>query len=368
MEATNQTRRLGATSAVDDGVKETEVVRPAPLLGTAADRPDGDEVPGLAPAPSPRRHRSRRLLRGVSIIAAGVATAVLVSAGANAVLERSERERLSYGERVEVAGGSLNVYRHGTTGPTIVMLTGYGTAAPVADFGPLIRELDGCQVVVVEGFGYGLSDLDAPPRTVENITAELHTALTKVGVDEPYVLMGHSIAGLYTLYYANRYPNEVSAVVGIDASVPGQMNGLAGAASPLDRLVAWTGLPRVATAIMPALAEPDGDDFTAGEREQIRSMTNWNYGNPAVTDEANHGARNFASVDDLTYPSDLPVLSFIKEKDNQPRWRELHEIQLENLERGELVELDGGHYLHWTHSPEIADKVTEFLSAEAGKR
>jgi hypothetical protein len=68
-------------------------------------------------------------------------------------------------------------------------------------------------------------------------------------------------------------------------------------------------------------------------------------------------------VDDLTYPPDLPVLSFLKQKDNQPRWRELHEAQLDNLERGELVELDGSHYLHSTHPEEIADKVTEFLNA-----
>jgi pimeloyl-ACP methyl ester carboxylesterase len=321
-----------------------------------------------APAGAPRKSRPRRFVRAVSVLAAGVVAAVLVSAGANAVLEQGERTDLSYGERVEVGDGSLNVYRHGTTGPTIVMLSGYGTAAPAVDFAPLIRELDGYQVVVVEGFGYGYSDLEAAPRTVENITAELHTALGKVGVDQPYVLMGHSIAGLYTLYYANQYRDEVSAVVGIDASVPGQMNGLAGAASPLDRLVSSTGLLRVATTIMPALAEPEGDAFTAAEREQIRLMTNWSYGNAAVTDEANQGTRNFAALEDLTYPSDLPVLSFIKQKGSQPHWRELHEAQLDGLEHGELVELDGGHYLHWTHSPEIADELDEFLSAATDNR
>ncbi len=156
--------------------------------------------------------------------------------------------------------------------------------------------------------------------------------------------------------------------MGIDASVPGQMKGLAGAASPLDRLVAKSGLLRVATTIMPALAEPESDAFTPAEREQIRLMTNWNYGNAAVTDEANQGARNFATVDQLTYPSDLPVLSFIKEDGNQPRWRELHEIQLDAVDRGKLVQLDGGHYLHWTHSPQIADTLTEFLNAENANR
>ncbi|WP_210481129.1 alpha/beta fold hydrolase [Naasia sp. SYSU D00948] len=305
---------------------------------------------------------TRRILRVVGVALASVIALLLVSTAANAALEHNERAQSSYGERIRIGDGFLNVYREGTTGPTIVMLTGYGMAAPALDFAPLIRELDGYRLVVVEGFGYGRSDTDAPPRTIENITSELHAALAEVGVDEPYVLMGHSIAGLYTLYYANRYRDEVAAVVGIDASVPGQINGLAGAGSPLDALVAKTGLLRLATTIMPSIAEPEGDAFTAREREQIRLMTNWNHGNAAVADEANQGARNFAMVEDLTYPEDLPVLSFVKAEGNQPGWRELHEIQLDAVDRGELVELDGGHYLHWTHSAEIADEVGEFLN------
>ena len=140
-----------------------------------------------------------------------------------------------------MAGGHLNVYRHGETGPTIVMLTGYGTPAPALDFAPLIRELEGYQVVVVEGFGYGYSDTEAPPRTIENITSELHEAVTALDLEEPYILLGHSIAGIYDLYYANQYPEEVSAVIGIDASLPGQINGLAGQGNPANRLVATIG-------------------------------------------------------------------------------------------------------------------------------
>lgn len=34
------------------------------------------------------------------------------------------------------------------------------------------------------------------------------------------MLMGHSISGLYGLDYVNKYPDEVSAFVGLDSSVP----------------------------------------------------------------------------------------------------------------------------------------------------
>ncbi|SFN40499.1 alpha/beta fold hydrolase [Mycetocola miduiensis] len=316
------------------------------------------------PATRPRhRHRWGRVL---GVVALAVLALVLTGVVTNAVLEQTERRTVAaYGERVAVTGGDVNVYRHGDSGPTIVMLTGYGTAAPALDFAPLIRELDGYQVVVVEGFGYGYSDTTAPPRTVENISSELHEALASVDVDQPYVLLGHSIAGIYDLYYANQYSDEVAAVIGIDASVPGQINGLAGQGNPLPRLVSATGLLRLATALAPSLAEPQSTAYTARELEQIRMLTNWNWANPAILDEANQGERNLSVVEDMTYPHDIPVLSFIKKEGSQAGWRELHEKQLENQDRGELVELDGGHYLHWTQAEELARRIDQFLSDAA---
>ncbi|MGC5221213.1 alpha/beta fold hydrolase [Micromonospora sp. DT81.3] len=334
---------------------------PVPSPGAATD--DGR---GLV---RPRAGGWRRVARASGIAVAALLVLVMVAALINGASERGERQALpAYGERVAVSGGHLNVYRQGDSGPTIVMLGGYGTAAPALDFAPLIRELHEYRTVVVEGFGYGYSDTEAPPRTIENITAELHEAITTLDLDEPYVLLGHSIAGIYDLYYANRYPDEVSAVIGVDASVPGQMNGLAGQDNPISRLLASSGLLRVATTLMPSLAEPDGTAYAGREREQMRTMMNWNWANPAILDEAKQGARNFSVVEDITYPEDIPLLSFIKKEGSQAGWRMLHARQLENRAHGDLVELDGGHYLHWTHAPELAERIDEFLDGLPGNR
>lgn len=177
--------------------------------------------------PTPRRRRrSRRLLRiiaTVMLIAVGLG---LASTAANWLLKRQERASITpYGERMAIDGGTVNVYRNGLAGQSIVLLSGLGTAAPALDFAPLIRELGDFNVIVVEGFGYGYSDLSASERTNKNVSTELHEVLGKLNLGRPYVLAGHSIAGFYMLDYVNRYPTEVSAVIGIDPTVPAAKSG-----------------------------------------------------------------------------------------------------------------------------------------------
>ncbi len=104
---------------------------------------------------------------------------------------------------------------------TIVLLSGLGTAAPVLDFEPLINQMaKNHKVVVVEPFGYGWSDMTEKERTVENIVEEIRTALKESGIEGPYILMPHSISGIYSIYFADKYPNEVKAIIGIDPTLP----------------------------------------------------------------------------------------------------------------------------------------------------
>lgn len=66
----------------------------------------------------------------------------------------------------------------------------------------------------MEPFGYGLSDQVDTERSIENIIEELYTCLEEIGVHQ-YYLMAHSISGLYSLYYANTYPEKIHGFIGI---------------------------------------------------------------------------------------------------------------------------------------------------------
>ncbi|MHA7262449.1 alpha/beta fold hydrolase [Arthrobacter sp. TMN-37] len=329
-----------------------------------------------SPAKDEPKVKHRHPRRAVKVTGAVILAALgftLASTAANSFLEQQERSSLTpYGDPVDVVGGSVNVYRAGTEGAQpLVLLSGLGTTAPALDFAPLIRELSSYDVIVVEGFGYGYSDMSAPERTVENISTELHQALSSLGIGRPYVLVGHSIAGFYTLDYANRYPDEVSAVVGIDPSVPATdadtASSNSGEGINIAQILSTIGLVRAALWVAPSLADPSGEDFTPAELERMRQMTTWNFGNAAVADETARIGSNAAALNGVTYPENLPVLDLLASDSiaTDPKWRETHENQLRNVSRHEIVELEGPHSLHWTQSKAMATKITEFLQASA---
>jgi len=310
-----------------------------------------------------------RWLRRLGIAALVLVAIIALSTTVNLIMGQRERASTTpYGERVSVAGGEMNVWTNGQQGkPTIVLLGGLGTASPAMDFAPLIRELDGYNIVVVEGFGYGYSDMRARPRTLENITGEIHGVLTKLNVERPYVIAGHSIAGFYILSYADRYPDEVSAVIGIDPTVPSKD---ASATDPGSGGINWgwlldvTGVVRAANTILPDLAEPTSDAYTADERRRMRLMSIWTFGNPALADETRRIGSNATALRGITYPDTVPVLVFLSKDtlDTQSDWVARHEDQLRNVRRQEIVVLDGPHYIHWTQSKAMAEKIKGFLA------
>ncbi|WP_223690497.1 alpha/beta fold hydrolase [Leifsonia poae] len=328
---------------------------------------DSTNPTSAAHTATPRKKRPRKALRVILTSLAGVlATLVVVLIGTttvNAVATASEEKKIErYGQMVQVDGKRMNVSLSGSGDRTVVLLPGFGTASPVLDFGPIVKELaPHYRVVVVEPFGYGLSDGTDRERTSANIVSEVHGALRGLGIAQ-YILMGHSIAGIYGLQYANTYPDEVTAFVGIDSSVPTQpgmddelpIAGMKAAKS--------LGLMRVLTALAP---DPyAGLPYSAATKEQMALLANKNSLNSTYTNEMEHFSANFHNAQKLAFPRDLPVLLFVQADNKDVKgWLSLHEQQAASVERGEVVQLDAEHYLHHTKSEEIAAGLDSFLVA-----
>jgi pimeloyl-ACP methyl ester carboxylesterase len=66
----------------------------------------------------------------------------------------------------------------------------------------------------------GRSDQVPMPRTAAALVTEWHDLLATAGVPGPYLLVGHSIGGLFTVLYARTYADQVAGMVLVDATPP----------------------------------------------------------------------------------------------------------------------------------------------------
>ncbi|MDR6721576.1 pimeloyl-ACP methyl ester carboxylesterase [Paenibacillus amylolyticus] len=268
-----------------------------------------------------------------------------------------------YGQYVEVDGKNMNVLIQGEGEETVVLLPGLGTGTPALDFKPLVEELAPFyKVVVIEPFGYGLSDVTKKERNLENIVDEIHEALQQLQINR-YILMGHSIAGIYGLDYVNKYEHEVSAFVGIDSSAPKQYGGkeIESPISPTTiSLLKKSGLARL---IMKLSADPYAaipvDDET---KEQMRILSYKNFRNISIANEIESMFPNLKAAENLTFPQKLPVVFFLQpDKTAIEGWAALHEEQVKDSDHSKVMTFEGTHYLHHTRSKEIVENFRIFM-------
>ena len=117
----------------------------------------------------------------------------------------------------------VNVSICGSGKEVILLLARKTSPSPVLEMKPLIYHLQEQFVVVaLDYLGSGYSDDYHTKRTLDNLTNEIHEVMLSLGYTK-YIIAAQSYAGLYSLYYANKYTDEVKAVVGIDAFVAEQI-------------------------------------------------------------------------------------------------------------------------------------------------
>ncbi|WP_233590003.1 alpha/beta fold hydrolase [Acidovorax sp. FJL06] len=73
--------------------------------------------------------------------------------------------------------------------------------------------------------GYGHSEASPDPRDGAHVVEELRALLKARNLPPPYVLVGHSLGGLYMQLFARQYPSEVAALVLVDSTHPDQVRG-----------------------------------------------------------------------------------------------------------------------------------------------
>ena len=125
------------------------------------------------------------------------------------------------GRMVTVNGHQMHVYSQGAGYVTLVFLAGSGTSSPTFNFKPLYDPLsDEYRITVIERAGYGWSETGPTPRDIDTRLSENRKALELAGITPPYVLFAHSMGALEAIAWANQFPHEVLAIIGLAPAVP----------------------------------------------------------------------------------------------------------------------------------------------------
>lgn len=273
------------------------------------------------------------------------------------------------GQIVAVNGHNMSIYTAGTGDKTLVFMSGGGTCSPILDFKSLHSLLnDEYRIVVVEKFGYGFSDVVDKERNIDSILTDTRTALHSTGIEAPYFLCPHSMSGLEALYWAQQYPEEVSAIIGLDMAVPQyyeNMNinlGLIG----IGQWAAKMGITRM----IPGISESDAIKYgtlTDEEKEIYRAVFYNRTATITMINETRTVKENAKIVASLGIPQ-LPMLLFISDGSggtgfDKETWRSIPKEYISGVKDGKYIELDCPHYVHDYEYETISKSIINFLNS-----
>lgn len=293
-------------------------------------------------------------------------------------------------------GRKMNLLCLGEGSPVVVLDAGYGSGASVwAAIHPTLAETT--KVCAFDRPGNEWSDPGPLPRTTAAIVADERAMLKAAGLKGPFVLVGHSMAGLDVRLYASLHRKEVAGVVMVDPSNPHQQDRfaavapgataqeaarMAGRRKCVDQLIAGEIKPAdgpVYTTCFPAppssLPEPWRATL-AGWRTDPARLAN------LMSEVESMPGADSDQIDAATRPlGDMPLIVLTAEGTTRGMgaspeereaaakvWSDMHDEAAALSTRGENRHVDAGHYI-WGEKPQaVIDAVDEVVAAARARK
>jgi pimeloyl-ACP methyl ester carboxylesterase len=158
----------------------------------------------------------KRFLIGLSILIFVLAMTGLIYQ--TAATEADQRKYPPPGVLVNVDGYKMHMYCMGEGNPTIILdhVAG-GSSVDWALIQPKL--VARTRVCAYDRAGFGWSEDNPAPRTLEQQVYELHELLQGANEQGPYILVGHSYGARVSRVYAAKYPDEVAGMVLMDSGI-----------------------------------------------------------------------------------------------------------------------------------------------------
>jgi pimeloyl-ACP methyl ester carboxylesterase len=197
--------------------------------------------------------------------------------------------------------------------------------------------------------------------------ASLHTLLQQAGEPGPYVLVGHSIGGLYTRAFIDQYGDEVAGLVLLDSAHPeqyerdpslGEQNRSYLQLSAIFPLLARIGLFRLYFA---SGGEIDFGDLAPRQHDEVAmAWSSPDYFNSQRA-EGIRAEQIYTQAQSLGSLGDLPLIVITAGEGSTPTWLEF-QTELAGLSSDSLhTTLTEANHASLVFSPEHATSVSQLI-------
>ncbi|MCH5213258.1 MAG: alpha/beta hydrolase [Oscillospiraceae bacterium] len=275
----------------------------------------------------------------------------------------------SYGNVVTHDYNRIKISVSGS-GQKIILLLGRKTSpSSIIELKPLIHFLeDKYTVVTMNYLGSDSSDNYHSMRTLENITSEIHEVMELLGYTN-YIVISLAFAGLYSLYYANKYSDEVTAVVGIDSFVAEQRNNKRHEENVKFVQDMWLNFRHsrfiqriVEKAASQYLKKSKSYIYSKEEIETYSNNAIYMLENMTLLDEYKCPDENFETLNHVSFHDNIPVLFILSSHRSRiiRGWYDLHKKLLRS-NNSKIITLKSSKNLHLTHTEKIAKEIDEFI-------
>ena len=127
----------------------------------------------------------------------------------------------------DVGGYKLHYTSTGTDTPTVVFESGLDAGGALGWYKVQPQIAKFTNTFTYDRAGALLSQRGDKPKTGYQMAVDLHTLLKKTGHNGPYIMVGHSMAGIILRSFVQLYPAEVKGIVYVDCSHPLQVKRFA---------------------------------------------------------------------------------------------------------------------------------------------
>lgn len=231
--------------------------------------------------------------------------------------EAKELQSYGVGKQIDIDGKQMNIYTSGDDNAenTIVYMQGLGMGDTTVSARPMLENIKGSnKICIIDRFGNGMSDDTNKDRTAENIVNEYRNILEKDGQKAPYILVAHSISGIYATYWAQHYPKEVKSIIYMDADPvegyvkQGKADKMTLMVSGMEHIASSLGLQRFIVSDAGPIGDTKNQIFSEQQNEMRKKLFYHNTYSKATYKEVKSYYENAKTVSDKSMNFNIPQL------------------------------------------------------------